>query len=190
MVDIDKASVPIVAITANIMKDELDHYMKSGMDDYVLKPYRESELFAKLSDQLGLEHLGATEDTDESAVEMLEDIEFDLRDVKRFSGGNKKAMAVILHSFINENKRNLETLEVSLANNDYSTIAALAHKMLTSYGHLGVNNLSEELHKLEKLGETPDPREVQELVAAVQNKSTGIFPFIKKKALELDGQVA
>jgi hypothetical protein len=42
------------------------------------------------------------------------------------------------------------------------------------------------LHKLEKLGETPDPREVQELVAAVQNKSTGIFPFIKKKALETD----
>jgi signal transduction histidine kinase/CheY-like chemotaxis protein len=190
MVNINKASVPIVAITANIMKDELDHYMKSGMDDYVLKPYRESELFAKISGQLGFEHLGAMEDTDESAGEIHEDIEFDLRDVKRFSGGNKKAMAVILHSFINENKRNLETLETSLANNDYHTIAALAHKMLTSYGHLGVNNLSEELHKLEKLGESPDPVEVQELVAAVQKKSIGIFPFIKIKATELEEQAS
>jgi HPt (histidine-containing phosphotransfer) domain-containing protein len=87
--------------------------------------------------------------------EMLEDIEFDLRDVKRFSGGNKKAMAVILHSFINENKRNLETLEVSLANNDYSTIAALAHKMLTSYGHLGVNNIKRRIAQTRKTWRNP-----------------------------------
>jgi CheY-like chemotaxis protein len=59
MVDINKASVPIVAITANIMKDELDHYMKSGMDDYVLKPYRESELFAKLGRSVGFRTFGS-----------------------------------------------------------------------------------------------------------------------------------
>lgn len=190
MVDINKASVPIIAITANIMQDELDHYMKSGMDDYVLKPYREAELFAKLADQLGFENLVVSESPIENADEISKEIEFDLRDVKRFSGGNKKAMAVILNSFISENKRNLETLDLCLQNNDYSTIAALAHKMLTSYGHLGVKDLSEELRKLEKLDESVDLNEIRELVNVVQKKSTGIFPFIQKKALELDGQIA
>jgi signal transduction histidine kinase/CheY-like chemotaxis protein len=191
MIDINKASIPIVAITANIMKDELDHYMKSGMDDYVLKPYRESELFTKLADQFGLENLISPVQPHEG----LEDIndsnfDFDLNDVRRFSGGNKKTMAVILNSFINENKRNLETLELSIESNDYATIAAIAHKMLTSYGHLGVKNVNEELRKLEQLDEVSDRKEIQGLVEAVQKKSEGIFPFIQQKAFELDEQVA
>lgn len=188
MVDINRASVPIVAITANIMKDELDHYMKSGMDDYVLKPYREADLFLKLAGQLGLESIVTPQPEDDGYEPALTDIDFDLNDVKRFSGGNKKAMAVILNSFIDENKRNLETLEISLTCNDYGTISALAHKMLTSYGHLGVKHVSDELSRLEKIDSIPDHDEIKELVLMVQQKSEGIFPFIKKKATELEEQ--
>ncbi len=189
--DINKASVPIIAITANIMKDELDHFMKSGMDDYVLKPYRETELFQKLAGQLGFDSVALTPDAPEDEPDFPRgEIDFDLRDIKRFSGGNKKTMAVILNSFINENKRNIQTLELSLANSDYSTIAALAHKMLTSYGHLGVKHVTAELSKLEKMDRSPDHREVQELVALVQKKSSGLFPFIEQKAKELDEQAA
>jgi signal transduction histidine kinase/DNA-binding response OmpR family regulator/CHASE3 domain sensor protein len=189
--DINKASVPVIAITANIMKDELDHFMKSGMDDYVLKPYRETELFQKLAGQLGFDSVALTPDAPEDEPDFPRgEIDFDLRDIKRFSGGNKKTMAVILNSFINENKRNIQTLELSLANSDYSTIAALAHKMLTSYGHLGVKHVTAELSKLEKMDRSPDHREVQELVALVQKKSSGLFPFIEQKAKELDEQAA
>ncbi|HHN47760.1 MAG TPA: response regulator [Bacteroidales bacterium] len=189
--DINKASVPIIAITANIMKDELDHFMKSGMDDYVLKPYRETELFQKLAGQLGFDSVALTPDAPEDESDFPQgEIDFNLRDIKRFSGGNKKTMAVILNSFINENKRNIQTLELSLANSDYSTIAALAHKMLTSYGHLGVKHVTTELSKLEKMDKSPDHRAVQELVALVQKKSSGLFPFIEQKAKELDEQAA
>lgn len=194
LADINKASVPIVAITANVMKDELDHYMKSGMDDYVLKPFRETELFAKLADQLGFDNLLETNQSvgtaSEQQIEPLHENEFDLNDVKRFSGGNKKAMAVILQSFINENTRNLESLDESLKLNDYPSIAALAHKMLTSYGHLGLRNITDELRKLEKLDGSPNHEDVRELIEMVQKKSAGIFPFIQEKARELEEQAA
>ena len=183
--DINKASLPIVAITANIMKDELDHYMKSGMDDYVLKPYRENELFAKLADQFGFDY-HPEELADDETLVMQGDIELNLNDVQRFSGGNKKAMAVILESFINENKRNLQDLESCLSNSDYVTISLLAHKMLTSYGHLGVNNISEELRKLEKIDGKPNHDQISQLVGLVQKKSEGIFPVIQQKVRELN----
>lgn len=192
--DINKASVPIVAITANIMKDELDHYLKSGMDDYVLKPFRESELFAKLADQLGFDNMMVAPPqqvlTDEVPEEPESETTFDLKDVKRFSGGNKKAMAVILNSFINENRRNLDSLNESLKLNDYPSIASLAHKMLTSYGHLGLKSVTDELRKLEKLDGSPSHDDVKDLIEMVQNKSAGIFPFIQEKARELDEQIA
>jgi len=192
--DINKASVPIVAITANVMSDELDHYMKSGLDDYILKPYRETELFAKLADQLGfdlmLEEAPQSDGINlESQIEQVPENEFDLNDVSRFSGGNKKAMADILHSFIVENTRNIESLDESLNANNYPAIAELAHKMLTSYGHLGLRTVTDELRKLEKLDGSPSHVEVKQLIELVQKKSTGIFQFIQEKARELEEQV-
>lgn len=187
MPNLDKASVPIVAITANIMKDELDHYMKSGMDDYVLKPYRESDLFAKLADQLGIEHMIAPPVVEEKQfVEQSGKAEFDLSDVVRFSGGNKKAIVVILNSFITENRRNIETLEQNLRNNDYDGIAALAHKMLTSYGHLGVSNVAGDLRRLEKVRETRNLREAKDLISMVRKKSAGLFPKIQKRLRDFE----
>jgi signal transduction histidine kinase/CheY-like chemotaxis protein/HPt (histidine-containing phosphotransfer) domain-containing protein len=191
MIDVNKASLPIIAITANIMKDELDHYMKSGMDDYVLKPYPENELFAKIADQLGFDDHDFSVTSGEAPPSVaLDKVDIDLKDIKRFSGGNKKAMAVILHSFINENKRNLESLEQSLINNDYPAISALAHKMLTSYGHLGVKEVADELRRLESIDGNPDRQQIQMLVKMVQSKSAGIFPFILMKAKEFEESVA
>lgn len=189
--NLDKASVPIVAITANIMKDELDHYMKSGMDDYVLKPYREPDLFAKLADQLGIEHISASPLVeDKPVVEQTVKTEFDLSDVVRFSGGNKKAMVVILNSFITENRRNIETLEQNLRNNDYESIAALAHKMLTSYGHLGVGYVASDLRRLEKVRETRNYREAKDLINSVRKKSAGLFPKIQKRLRDFENPKA
>jgi signal transduction histidine kinase/DNA-binding LytR/AlgR family response regulator len=191
MIDVNKASLPIIAITANIMKDELDHYMKSGMDDYVLKPYPENELFAKIADQLGFDDHDFSVTSGEAPPSVaLDKVDIDLKDIKRFSGGNKKAMAVILHSFINENKRNLESLEKSLINNDYPAISALAHKMLTSYGHLGVKEVADELRRLESIDGNPDRQQIQMLVKMVQSKSAGIFPMILMKAKEFEESVA
>ncbi len=185
--DLNKASMPIVAITANIMKDDLDHYMKSGMDDYILKPYRESDLFAKLADQLGFDNISTSQVIVEKPKEEISgNQEFDLSDVKRFSGGNTKALAVILQSFVTENTKNIEILEAELKNNDFEAIKSLAHKMLTSYGHLGVKIVTEDLRKLEKINGKPHYREVRDLIGAIRKKSASVFLKLQKKAREYE----
>lgn len=40
--------IPIVALTANIVKSEIDKFMASGMDDYISKPYRVEEILKVL----------------------------------------------------------------------------------------------------------------------------------------------
>jgi PAS domain S-box-containing protein len=42
------ASLPIIALTANAMKEEKDRCLKSGMSDYVFKPIQAKELIAKV----------------------------------------------------------------------------------------------------------------------------------------------
>ena len=39
------ASLPIIALTANTMQNQLDSYLEIGMSDIIIKPYMESCLF-------------------------------------------------------------------------------------------------------------------------------------------------
>ncbi|MBK7029404.1 MAG: response regulator [Bacteroidales bacterium] len=42
--DIAKSTLPVYAVTANVMEEELKQIVQSGMDGYILKPFREKEL--------------------------------------------------------------------------------------------------------------------------------------------------
>ena len=43
------AGVPIIAVTANTLDDQLTLYAEAGMNDCVAKPIRPAELFAKVT---------------------------------------------------------------------------------------------------------------------------------------------
>lgn len=50
--DKQKAEVPILGITANVFEKDREIYIKSGMNDLVLKPYIESEFLDKIAQAL------------------------------------------------------------------------------------------------------------------------------------------
>ncbi|SOD15254.1 ATP-binding protein [Pedobacter xixiisoli] len=45
----NKASVPILGVTANVMEEDRERYLDSGMNALVLKPYSEKELIDKIA---------------------------------------------------------------------------------------------------------------------------------------------
>jgi len=47
-----KSKIPIIAVTANIVKEDIEKYFKAGMNGYLLKPYKESELWNKINEVL------------------------------------------------------------------------------------------------------------------------------------------
>lgn len=51
--------VKIVAVTASAFMDERDETIKAGMDDFIRKPYRLSEIYECLARQLGLKYVYA-----------------------------------------------------------------------------------------------------------------------------------
>ncbi|MBV8251488.1 MAG: response regulator [Chitinophaga sp.] len=46
--DKEKAAVKIVAITGNILEDDVANYLRSGFNDYISKPYREEDILEKI----------------------------------------------------------------------------------------------------------------------------------------------
>lgn len=47
--DFSKSSIPILGITAHVLQEDRDAYLKAGMNDLVLKPFLEQELIDKIS---------------------------------------------------------------------------------------------------------------------------------------------
>ena len=50
--DAKKCRTPIIAITGQISPESHEHYITSGLNDYLIKPYKESELIEKIIDYL------------------------------------------------------------------------------------------------------------------------------------------
>jgi CheY-like chemotaxis protein len=44
-----KITTPIVALTANVFKQDLDSYIAVGMNDFIIKPFDEENFFEKVS---------------------------------------------------------------------------------------------------------------------------------------------
>ncbi|MET3877810.1 ATP-binding protein [Chitinophaga sp. OAE865] len=47
--DPKKAAVTIIAITGNVMDDDIELYLRSGLNDYIMKPYREEDILEKIT---------------------------------------------------------------------------------------------------------------------------------------------
>ncbi|WP_159442216.1 response regulator [Chitinophaga niabensis] len=50
--DRDKAGLPIIAITGNAVKEDLDRYLDAGINSYILKPFREKEILETLRNEV------------------------------------------------------------------------------------------------------------------------------------------
>lgn len=53
----DGQLVKIVALTASVFEDQRDEWVRAGIDSFVRKPFRESEIFDCMARLLGVEYL-------------------------------------------------------------------------------------------------------------------------------------
>jgi DNA-binding response OmpR family regulator len=66
------ADTKIIAVTASAMDDNRHELMEIGADDFVGKPFRETELFQKIHAHVGVEYLYAEDSTAAAQEEAFE----------------------------------------------------------------------------------------------------------------------
>jgi CheY-like chemotaxis protein/HPt (histidine-containing phosphotransfer) domain-containing protein len=78
----DVHTVPIIALTANVMSDRVEAFRSAGMDDYLAKPIQRSVLLAKVEqwmaarptlslEAVAVDHAGFDRETFEEVVDLL-----------------------------------------------------------------------------------------------------------------------
>jgi PAS domain S-box-containing protein len=135
---------PIVAVTANAIKGDEEHFISQGMDGYVSKPVDNELLEAVFTRYLQHEGEGMSQLLDLpdygaiSADEMAAKI-----------GLNVKHIPILVQSFVGESTSILEELQAAITNKDYEALANAAHSIKGSSGNLKFDAMYELAKEVE-----------------------------------------
>lgn len=138
----------IIAITANVSKKHIKEYLKIGMDDYISKPFSESNLIKKIAVN-SIEKKAEYSKLKQDAKLAGQDIDFNLDELLCFTKGDEYYTLLMLDTFIENGKRMLFQMQQSFNEDDYPSIAEAAHRLLPSVEQLGFNKATTLLKDIE-----------------------------------------
>lgn len=143
----------MLAVTANIMESDIQKYMNSGFDGYILKPFREEEIYNKICNLLNLEHTLSIQGSSPSSGEnkMLKTEGFDTSMLMQTAGGDLVFFNQMIDTFISGAKEASATFRTAVKNGNWKEIGKKAHKAIPSFRYFGLVPLANNLVKLEEL---------------------------------------
>lgn len=142
MADKQKAAIPVVAVTANMLKDIIKSFVRSGMNDYVLKPYNEREIFGIVEKYFRKAKTNAT---------VLVTNNYNKAKHKRISGGDRKFMTETAEIFVRTAPVSFNLMLDALADRDWQKMAKEAHKLKFSIDFFGMKQSADLLNQIETM---------------------------------------
>lgn len=141
---------PIIAVTATTSKIERDKCLKSGMDDFLPKPFKKNDLIFMLKKWLSNSKKDNNLDinADNSIYDDKEIFNFE-KAVKNFIG-NKDVVIDLLDVYKDKLNNQLLLLKEALKKNDLNKISQIAHSIKGSSLTLEINKIGIQAKLLEQ----------------------------------------
>ncbi len=147
-----KASVPIIALTANALKGDADRYISIGMNDYVSKPFEEEKLFMKIAGvlpQAGAKAQGTASASPTAEAQTPEDPLYDLAVLQKLARGNQQFLQRAQQLFVSTVPLTVADMQQKLTEEDWDGVSAAAHKLKSSIDTLRIETLKEVVRRIE-----------------------------------------
>jgi signal transduction histidine kinase/CheY-like chemotaxis protein/HPt (histidine-containing phosphotransfer) domain-containing protein/HAMP domain-containing protein len=157
---------PIIALTADVMRDARAKSLSAGMDDHITKPLKRAELAAALDQSLP--KLAVVESPPLAAPIQSDDtVDRTVLDGLRAleSAGAPGLVEKLLDSFLEETPRLLADLRQAAQLGDAVHLTRLAHRLRGSVTNLGADCMVRICSELEVLGQGGDTGIASQLVA-------------------------
>jgi PAS domain S-box-containing protein len=169
--------IPIVALTAHAMREELDRCLAVGMNDYITKPFLEEGLGRKLD-----RWLGDGRDDGAEARPPLDGARLaELRELGRSLG--RDVLGEIAESF--RSQGHVDEIRSALAHGDLPLAERNAHALKGSSAALGAAVLSALCGKFERLPRDAEPEALAAPLAALEEEHRRVLSALGAAALGL-----
>jgi PAS domain S-box-containing protein len=146
-----KLNTPVIALTANAFKSEIDRCLQAGMNDYVTKPFEEEVLLSALLRNLGVKLSVTGSDSGEKPENMTKQKLYSLDQIEKFSRGNSEFIHNMTSLFLEDTPKSLSQLTKAFEMNDLPTVRSVAHKMKSPVEMFGIEDATVDLKTIEKM---------------------------------------
>ena len=166
--------LPIFAMTAHAMKGDRERCLEAGMDGYITKPVRFSDIEQTLAALPG-EPVPPAKRAKAAAswnrAEALDRI-----------GGDEELLRDLCHIFLEESPKLLQKLQVALAAGDSDGVMRAAHSIKGESSYLGAGETSQAARQLEEMGRNKDLSGADATVAVLEREMAGLHLDLKELA--------
>jgi HPt (histidine-containing phosphotransfer) domain-containing protein len=180
MMDSPQRNVPILALTANATRADVDKCIAAGVNDYLPKPFTPDDLYRKLFTELKVKPREKTRKKPSTIGTKMYNLDY-LRSV---SGNNEEFIREMIVTFTQSIPGQLLDMEKALAEEDWQRLARNAHQIKPSLTLMGLNSLRSNIVFIEensKYGTKLD--EIPQVVAEFIETCNLILPELAKEIL-------
>jgi PAS domain S-box-containing protein len=128
-----KLTIPIIGLSANAMREEVEICKQAGMNDYLVKPYSERalvEVMKNWSTELKTPDL--------AQVEFSSERELDLSVLKQYVGNDIEVLKDVVKGYLEHLPPQLDRLELALVGSDVLALRHELHQLKASMEIIGV----------------------------------------------------
>jgi two-component system, sensor histidine kinase len=162
-----RKKIPIIAVTANAIKGDLEKCLAAGMDDYVAKPISQDDLHVKI--QKWLLTSGRTLDT-----QVLQSM------AKLETPDNKSLLNELIELFNDSAPKTFKDFQGLLAKKDFTGLSHLAHTFKSTCANVGAIRMRSLAGRLEMVQPTDEVEEVRKLIDALEQEYKNVAGELKK----------
>ncbi len=169
--------VPIVALTAHTTDDEQSRCLAAGMDDFLSKPFSESQLTSVLSKWLPAPHptlQPAPEQRAEPRRPPADVPPVDSRAIEKIRSlqrpGQPDVLARIIGAYLKDSPATVSAVREAAERGDFQALFEAAHRLKSSSAFLGANGLVTFCARLESIGITGHGENVSSIVDAFESE--------------------
>jgi CheY-like chemotaxis protein len=145
-------TVPIIALTANAFKSELEECINVGMNGYVTKPFEEDKLISTIVKTLSLSVIKKEkkEASDKKAsTTVFNQKLYNLEKLMELARNDKSYVQKMIGIFTEQTTISIEQIKTAYDNKNLEALYQVAHKIKPSLDSMGIIALRENIREVE-----------------------------------------
>ena len=170
-----KINTPIIALTANAFKTEIEKFKSVGINDYLTKPFDENVLYKAIVKAISQHNISSKP----SIIEKKK-ASYDLSSIIAISRGDEEFVNKMIGLFIKQTHEACVDLERYVSENNFNEISKLIHKIKPNIEGMGITSILGEIRELEFLCENSNDKENIEILVI------NIIKVLKEVVAELE----